>query len=211
MYMNTLKVGYTSKAHRFTSKLVSQMWVTSPVTNTNKISRILVVAPNGALPGNFFRKYWDLSYRHIYLGHPLKLKGVGANIILGDFIRLGWGLTLLFDAAVVDAAIVDAAIVFVVAVLAATAAVAVAVAAATVAAVDAVISSAGFCWSSTVGSMSLRETFSLITSGFFIGEQVGLPCSFFFLGEQRRRLPCSNATTGVLPKYWTNFSSGCCM
>ena len=25
MYMNTLKVGYTSKAHRFTSKIVSQM------------------------------------------------------------------------------------------------------------------------------------------------------------------------------------------
>jgi hypothetical protein len=34
----------------------------------------------------FFHKNWDLSYRHIYLGHPLKLKGVGANIILGDFI-----------------------------------------------------------------------------------------------------------------------------
>jgi len=33
----------------------------------------------------FFCKNWNLSYRHIYLGHPLKLKGVWANIILGDF------------------------------------------------------------------------------------------------------------------------------
>jgi len=39
VYMNTLKVGYTSKAHCFTSQIVSQMWVTSPVTN--KICRIL--------------------------------------------------------------------------------------------------------------------------------------------------------------------------
>jgi hypothetical protein len=38
--MNTLKLGYTSKAHCFTSQIiVSQMWVTSPVTN--KICRIL--------------------------------------------------------------------------------------------------------------------------------------------------------------------------
>ncbi len=34
---------------------------------------------------NFFHKNWDLPYRHIYLGHPLKLKGVWANIKLGDF------------------------------------------------------------------------------------------------------------------------------
>jgi hypothetical protein len=27
----------------------------------------------------------DVSYQHIYLGHPLKLKGVWAYIILGDF------------------------------------------------------------------------------------------------------------------------------
>jgi hypothetical protein len=32
------------------------------------------------------RKNWDLAYRHIYLGHPLNLKGVWANIILGGFI-----------------------------------------------------------------------------------------------------------------------------
>jgi hypothetical protein len=32
----------------------------------------------------FVRKNWDLSYQHIY-GHPLKLEGVWANIILGDF------------------------------------------------------------------------------------------------------------------------------
>jgi hypothetical protein len=41
VYMNTLKVGYTSKTHHFTSQIVSQMWVTSPVTNTNKTRRIL--------------------------------------------------------------------------------------------------------------------------------------------------------------------------
>jgi len=37
--MNTLKLGHTSKAHCFTSQIVSQMWVTSPVTN--KKCRIL--------------------------------------------------------------------------------------------------------------------------------------------------------------------------
>ena len=42
--------------------------------------------PTGHFQVFFFHKNWDLSYRHIYLGHPLKLKGVGANIILGDFI-----------------------------------------------------------------------------------------------------------------------------
>ncbi len=33
----------------------------------------------------FFRKKMDISYRHIYLGHPLKLNGVWAFIILGNF------------------------------------------------------------------------------------------------------------------------------
>jgi hypothetical protein len=42
--------------------------------------------PTGHFQVFFFHKNWDPSYRHIYLGHPLKLKGVGANIILGDFI-----------------------------------------------------------------------------------------------------------------------------
>ena len=50
--MNTLKVGYTSKAHCFTSQIVSQMRVTSPVTNKN--AEFFVDAPNGALPGNLF-------------------------------------------------------------------------------------------------------------------------------------------------------------
>jgi len=71
MHMNTLKVGYTSKAHHFTSKIVSQMRVTSPVTN--KISRIFVGVLNGALLSNLLCKNWDLSYEHIHLGHPLKL------------------------------------------------------------------------------------------------------------------------------------------
>ena len=34
----------------------------------------------------FFCKNWDVTYQHMYLGHPINLKGVGANIILGDFI-----------------------------------------------------------------------------------------------------------------------------
>ncbi len=76
--MNTLKVGSTSKAHCFTSQIVSQLWV--PVESLTKYAEFFVDAPNGALPGNFFRNNWDLSYQHIYLGHPLKLKGVWANI-----------------------------------------------------------------------------------------------------------------------------------
>jgi hypothetical protein len=31
------------------------------------------------------RKNLDISYQHIYLGHPVKLKGVWEYIILGDF------------------------------------------------------------------------------------------------------------------------------
>jgi hypothetical protein len=41
--------------------------------------------PTGHFWVNFFRKNLDTSYQHIYLGHPLKLKGVWAYIILGDF------------------------------------------------------------------------------------------------------------------------------
>ena len=41
--------------------------------------------PTGHFRVKKFRKNWDLSYRHIYLGHPLKLKRVWANIVLGDF------------------------------------------------------------------------------------------------------------------------------
>ena len=60
------------------------MWVTSPVTN--KIRKIIVDTPNGALLGKNNCKNLDISYRHIYLGHPLKLKGVWAYFILDDFI-----------------------------------------------------------------------------------------------------------------------------
>jgi hypothetical protein len=42
--------------------------------------------PTGHFWVNFFCKNLDVSYRHIYLGHPLKLKGVWAYIILVDFI-----------------------------------------------------------------------------------------------------------------------------
>jgi hypothetical protein len=42
--------------------------------------------PNGALLGKKNRKNLDLSYRHICLGHPLKLKGVWGYFILDDFI-----------------------------------------------------------------------------------------------------------------------------
>ena len=42
--------------------------------------------PMGHFRVNFFCKKWDLPYQHIYLGCSLKLKGVWANIILGDFI-----------------------------------------------------------------------------------------------------------------------------
>ena len=58
---------------------------------------------------------------------------------------------------------------------------------------------------------------SPITLGVFIEEQAGLLCSGFFLGERcglpssNGGVPCSNAATGVPPKYRTNCSSGCCM
>ena len=46
----------------------------------------LLTHPTGHFRVIFFCKNWDLSYHYIYLGHPLKLKGVWANIILmGDF------------------------------------------------------------------------------------------------------------------------------
>ncbi len=45
VYLNTLKVGYTSKAHWFTSQIVIQMQVTSPVTNKNENS--LLMHPTG--------------------------------------------------------------------------------------------------------------------------------------------------------------------
>ena len=84
VYMNTLKVGYISKAHHFTSQIVSQMWVASPVTN--KIHKILLWRTQRGTSGWFlFRKNLDISCQHIYLGHPLKLNGVWAYIILGDF------------------------------------------------------------------------------------------------------------------------------
>ena len=84
VYMNTLQVGYTSKAHRFTSQIVSQMW--SLVQSLTEMQIFLLTHPMGHFRVIFFRKNWDLSYRHIiYLGHPLKLKGVWENIILGDF------------------------------------------------------------------------------------------------------------------------------
>ena len=41
--------------------------------------------PTGTSGWFFFRKKLDISYRHIYLGHPLKLNGVWAFIILGNF------------------------------------------------------------------------------------------------------------------------------
>ena len=83
MYMNILQVGYTSKAHRFTSQIVSQMW--SLVQSLTEMQIFLLTHPMGHFRVIFFRKNWDLSYRHIiYLGHPLKLKGVWENIILGD-------------------------------------------------------------------------------------------------------------------------------
>jgi hypothetical protein len=41
--------------------------------------------PTGHFWVKFIRKNLDISYQHIYLGHPLKLKGVWAYIILGDF------------------------------------------------------------------------------------------------------------------------------
>jgi hypothetical protein len=34
----------------------------------------------------FFRRNLDISYQHIYLGHPLTLNGVWAYIILGDLL-----------------------------------------------------------------------------------------------------------------------------
>ena len=43
--MNTLKVGYTLKAHCFTSQIVSQMWTVT------KYAEFFVDAPNGALLG----------------------------------------------------------------------------------------------------------------------------------------------------------------
>ena len=42
--------------------------------------------PTGHFWVFFFRKNWYLSYRHIYLRHPLKLKVDWAIIILGDSI-----------------------------------------------------------------------------------------------------------------------------
>jgi hypothetical protein len=42
-------------------------------------------------------KNLDISYRHIYLGHPLKLKGVWAYFILDDFIIVTPTGTLFHD------------------------------------------------------------------------------------------------------------------
>ncbi len=57
----------------------------SPVQSLTKHAEFFVDAPNGALPGFFFVKIG--IYRiDTYLGHPLKLKKVWANVILGDLI-----------------------------------------------------------------------------------------------------------------------------
>ena len=57
----------------------------SLVQSLKKYAEFFVDAPNGALPGFFFVKIG--IYRiDIYLGHPLKLKEVWANVILGDLI-----------------------------------------------------------------------------------------------------------------------------
>ena len=45
----------------------------------------LLTHPTGHFRVICFCKNWDLSYQHIYFGHPLKIKGVRANIILGNF------------------------------------------------------------------------------------------------------------------------------
>ncbi len=82
--MNTLKVGDTSKAHRYTSQIVSQMWVTSSVTNN--YAKLSLTHPTGHFWVKKIRKNLDISYRHIYLGHPLKLKGFWAYFILDYFI-----------------------------------------------------------------------------------------------------------------------------
>ncbi len=57
-----------SKKHRFTGQIVSQKWVTSPVTN--KICKNYADAPNKLFLGNFFSKNLDLFYWYIYLGFP---------------------------------------------------------------------------------------------------------------------------------------------
>jgi len=63
----------------------SESNVSHQSSHEQNMQNSLLMHPTGHFRINFFHKHWDLSYQHIYLGHPLKLKGVWANIILGDF------------------------------------------------------------------------------------------------------------------------------